>query len=65
MSDDFISTRNRDAFIDKESELVEIFNTDYINIVQKTLGVPPENYIIDTNNTPETIEGTIRKYERH
>ena len=29
--------------IDKESELVEIFNTHYINIVEKTWVVPPEN----------------------
>ena len=65
MSNDFISVRKGDAFIDKESDLVEMFNTHYINIIEKTSGVPPENYVIDTNNTEETIEGTIRKYERH
>ena len=43
ISNDFISIRNGDAFIDKESEFVEIFNTPYINIVEKTSGVPPEN----------------------
>ena len=42
-----------------------MFNTHYINIVEKTSGVPPENYVIDTNNTLEIIEGVIRKYERH
>ena len=42
-----------------------MFNTHYINIVEKTSGVPPENYVIDTNNTQEIIEGIIRKYERH
>ena len=31
MSNDFISIRNGDAFIDKESELVEMFDTHYIN----------------------------------
>ena len=51
ISNDFISIRNGDAAIDKESELVEIFNTHYKNIVQKTSGVPPKNYVIDTNNT--------------
>ena len=65
MSNDFISIRNGDAFIDKESELVEIINTHYINIVEKTLGVQPENYVIDTNNTQKIIEGIIRKYQRH
>ena len=31
----------------------------------KTSGVPPENYVIDTNNAQETIEMIIRKYKRH
>ena len=30
---------------------MEMFNTHYINIVEKTSGVPPENYVVDTNNT--------------
>ena len=42
-----------------------MFNSHYINIVEKTSGVPSENYVIDTNNTREIIEGIIRKYERH
>ena len=50
MSNDFISNRNGDAFIDKESKLVEMFNSHYINIIE-TLGVPSENYVIDTNIT--------------
>ena len=32
---------------------------------QKTLGFPPENYVIDTNNTQEITEGIIKKYETH
>ena len=39
--------------------------THYIKIVEKTSVVPPENYVIDTSNTQEIIEGIIRKYERH
>ena len=65
MSNDFISMKNGDAFIDKESKLVEMFNSHYTNIVAKTSGVPPENYVIDTNNTREIIEGIIKKYKRH
>ena len=65
MSNDFISMKNGDAFIDKESKLVEMFNSHYTNIVAKTSGVPPENYVIDTNNTREIIEGIIKKYNRH
>ena len=41
-----------------------MFNTHYFNIVEKILGVPPENYVIDTNSTQEIIEGIIKKYER-
>ena len=58
MSNGFIFIRNGDTFIDKESELVEMFNTHYINKVEKTLVVRPENYIVDTDNTQEIIEGT-------
>ena len=47
MSNDVISIWNGDAFIDKESELVEMFSNHYINIVEKTSGVPQENYAID------------------
>ena len=65
MSNNFISTGNGDAFIDKETNFVEIFNIYYINIVEKTSGVPREKNVIDTNNTQEIIEGVIRKYERH
>ena len=65
MSNDFISIRNGDTFIDKESELVKKFKTHYINIVEKTLGVPSENYVIDTNNTQEILDETLRKCERH
>ena len=42
-----------------------MFNTHYINILEKKLGVPTENYVIDTNNTQEIIERIIRKCERH
>ena len=65
MSNDFISIKNWDAFIDKESELVKRFNTHYINIEKKTSGVPLKSYVIDTNSTQEITEGIIRKYKRH
>ena len=65
MSNDFISIRNGDAFINNESKLVEMFNSHYINTVEETTGVPPKNYVIDTNNTREIIEGIIKKYEKH
>ena len=42
-----------------------MFNSHYINVADKTSGVPPENYVIDTNNVQEIIEGIIKKYERY
>ena len=42
-----------------------MLSTHYINIVEKTSGIPPENYVIDTNNTQEIIEGILRKYKRN
>ena len=44
---------------------MEMSNSHYINIVEKTSGVTSENYVLDTNNTQEIIEGIIRKYDRH
>ena len=61
---DFISIRNGDAFIDIESELVEMFNTHYLHC-RKNIGCSTRKYVVDTNNTQETIEGIIRKYKRH
>ena len=67
MSNDFILFRNGDAESDsdKKRQLVEMFNTNYIDKVEKTSGATPENYLIDTNNTQETFEGIIIKYEKH
>ena len=42
-----------------------MFNSHYINIVEKILSVPPENYVIDINNTQEINERVITKYERY
>ena len=42
-----------------------MFHSHCISIVEKTSGVPPENYVIDINNIREIIEGIIRKYERN
>ena len=56
MGIDFSSISNRDAFIDKESELVEMFNTHYNNTTEKTSSVPRKNYVIDANNTQVIIE---------
>ena len=43
---------------------METFNTHYVNI-EKKLGVSPENYATDTNNSQEIIEDIIRKYQTH
>ena len=65
MTNDFISISDGNAFMDKESKLVEMFNSHYTNTVEETSGVSPESYVINTNNTWEIIEGIIRKYKRY
>ena len=41
MSNDFTYIRNGDTFIKKESKLVEMSNSHYMNIIEKTSDVPP------------------------
>ena len=43
LSNDFITIKEGNIFVDNEKELVEMFNNHYINIVEKTSGIPPEN----------------------
>ena len=39
---DFISIKKDNQFIDNEIELVEMFNSHYINIVENMTGIPPD-----------------------
>ena len=41
---DSITIKDKDRFIDDEKELFEIFNNNYINIVEKTSGEPGEKF---------------------
>lgn len=65
ISNDCISIKKGENFVDDEKELVEMFNTHYINIVEKTSGIPPENFFLDTADKTEIIEGIVKKYENH
>ena len=65
ISNDFISIKEGEKFIDNENDLVEMFNTHYINIVEKTSGSPPEASFSDISDQKEVIEKIIKKYEKH
>ena len=39
---DFISIKKDNQFIDNEIELVEMFNSHYINFVENMRGIPPD-----------------------
>ena len=39
---DFISIKKDNQFIDNEIELVEMFNSHYINIIENMTGIPPD-----------------------
>ena len=39
---DFISIKKYNQFIDNEIELVEMFNSHYINVVENMTGIPPD-----------------------
>ena len=40
-SDDYISIKDKNIFVDNEEKLVELFNTFFINAVENTIGKAP------------------------
>ena len=64
-SNDFITIKDKDRFVDDEGELVELFNNHYINIVEKTSGKPPENSFGNYENNADIVNAIIKKNENH
>ena len=64
-SNDFITIKDKDRFVDDEGKLVELFNNHYINIVEKTSGKPPENCFGNYENNADIVNAIIKKYENH
>ena len=63
-----ITLDEKGKFISNEAEVAEIFNDQYINIVEKTTGLPPDsipNKELNVENITETIKNIIAKYNNH
>ena len=64
---DFISVKKDNKFIDNEIELVEMFNSHYINIAENMTGIPPgisPLYDLQENDS-YCVKQIIKKFENH
>ena len=62
---DIISIKKYNQFIDNEIELVEMFNSHYINIIENMTGIPPAIsplYDLEENDV-FCIKSTIKRLE--
>ena len=64
---DFISIKKDVRFIDNVKELVEMFNSHYVNIVENITGIPPTiNPLYDyQENDVYMVRNIIKQYENH
>ena len=64
---DFISIKKDNQFIDNEMELVEMFNSHYINVVENMTGIPPDiSPLYDLQkNDGYCVKQIIKKFENH
>ena len=64
---DFISIKKDNHLIDNEIELVEIFNSHYINIVENKTGIPPDiSPLYDLQkNDGYCVKQIIKKFENY
>ncbi|MDP6888359.1 MAG: hypothetical protein QGG68_09375 [SAR324 cluster bacterium] len=56
------------VLVSDEQQIAEIFNDQYVNIVEKTTGVPPvnvQNDGLDVENIMVTINKIVEKYKNH
>ena len=67
ISNDFIGIENEGDLISNESELVELFNEHYINIVEKSCGKKPlsQGNSSDVPQDEMTIREIISVYSNH
>ena len=67
VSDDFISIEKGGELISNEKELVEIFNENYINIVEKSSGKKPSSLgnCLNASEDEKTVIEIISAYSKH
>ena len=63
-SNDFITIKDGNKFVSDEKQLVEMFNNHFINIVEETSGVPPENSFENFDDA-EAVNRIIKKFNNH
>ena len=67
ISDDFISIEKDSELISSEKELVEIFNENYINIVEISSGKKPSSLrnCLNASEDEKTVKEIISAYSKH
>ena len=67
LGSDYISIKKENNFIENEEELVEMFNSHYINIVENLTGIAPTiNPLYDfPENDFYAVRNIIKQYENH
>ena len=67
LTNETIAIENKGKIVTDKSKLVNLFNSHYINIVEKTSGCAPEIEGNPENKTIDiaTVQSIIRKYQTH
>ena len=67
LTNETIAIENKGKIVTDKSKLANLFNSHYINIVEKTSGCPPEIEGNPENKTNDkaTVQSIIRKYQTH
>ena len=67
LTNETIAIENKGKIVTDKSKLVNLFNSHYINIVEKTSGCAPEIEGKPENKTIDiaTVQSIIRKYQTH
>ena len=67
LTNETIAIENKGKIVTDKSKLVNLFNSHYVNIVEKTSGCPPEIEGNPENKTNDkaTVQSIIRKYQTH
>ena len=64
LSNDCITIKDGDKFVNNEKDVVEMFNNHYINIVEKTSGIPPED-TSENYDDAESVKNIIENFKNH
>ena len=62
-----ITNKHKDKIVTDNSKLTHLFNNHYINIVENTSGIPPENIENSECKSDDhlTVQKIIKHYKKH